>query len=167
MNATSSTYRLESDTLPNTSLLEIGNQNRALSTADPLWLLYYSKELRPVLEHSMQSIMAPLPAVVRGKVISEGLYAWYDNELKMLKERIEGAKSSNVDRGARILAYHRMLMEYRALSAAWANRTATAQVDIKSTEKQQHVKAGIVNPDGWTSATDVEIAREVIRSRKY
>ena len=167
MNLTSNAYKLESDTLRNTSLLEISNQSGAVSAADPLWLMYYSKELRPVLEHSMQSVLTPLPMAVRSKVISEGLYEWYNSELNMLKERIEGARSSNMDRGSRILAYHRMLMEYRSLAAAWANRTATAGLNIKSTEKQQQVKSGLVTPGVWSPASDVEIAKEVIRSRKY
>ena len=167
MNTTSGAYKLESDTLRNTSLVEISNHSGALSAADPLWLMYYSKELRPIMEHSMQNLLMPLPVAVRAKVISEGLYEWYNNELNMLKERIEGARSSNMDRGSRILAYHRMLMEFRSLAAAWGNRTATAGLNIKSTEKQQQVKSGLVSPGAWSPASDVEIAREVIRSRKY
>ena len=167
MNSVSGAYKLEADTLRNTSLLEISNQFGALSAADPLWLVYYSKELRPVLEYSSQSVLGPLPAAVRSKVIAEGLYSWYCFELEMLKERIDGARTTNMDRGSRIMAYHRMLLEYRNLSAAWTNRVATASANIGRVEKQQQVSSGQVSVPGWSSQSDVEIAKEVIRNRKY
>lgn len=63
MNSTSSAYRLESDTLRNTALLEINNQSGAVSAADPLWILYYSKELRPALEYSDAAILSPLTGI--------------------------------------------------------------------------------------------------------
>src|ERR1700744_6023140 len=53
MNTTDGNYKLQSDTVRNTALSEIANQSGALSGADPLWLLYYSKEFQPVLNYSM------------------------------------------------------------------------------------------------------------------
>lgn len=167
MNSTSNSYKLEADTLRNTSLLEITNYSGALSAADPLWLLYYSKELSPVLEFSDASILAPLPPAVRSKVIAEGLHNWFKNELSILKERINGARNSNMDRGSRILAYHRMLQEYRKLQASWTTRTATAAANQSKVRQQEKVKANDLNVGSWTPASDVEIAKEVLRTRKY
>lgn len=167
MNNTSNAYKLEADTLRNTALLEIGNYKGAVSAADPLWILYYSKELKPVLEYNSAAILASIPASVRGKIISEGLYDWYKNELDVLKERINGAKSANMDRSSRILAYHRLLREYRTLAATWATRTAGAQKKMNLSLQQQKVKKAEVNIGSWTSNSDVEIAREVILKRKF
>lgn len=167
MNGVSGQYKLESDTLRNSALLEVANFSGGVSAADPLWLLYYSKELKPVLEHSASSILSPLAPAVQRKVVSEGLFDWYSNELAILKERVEGARSANMDRGSRILAYHRMLMEYRALSGSWAIRTATASATMGLTSKQEQVKSGQVNIGSWTSGSDVEIAKKVLAERKY
>ncbi|MEJ2884653.1 hypothetical protein [Pedobacter sp. GR22-6] len=167
MSSASTAYKLESDTLRNTSLMEINNQLAALSATDPLWLLYYSKELRPVLEHSPQNILSALPAAVRGRVIAEGSYSWYVNELEMLKERIDGARTANMDRGSRILAYHRFLMEYKTLSSTWATRTATASANMKNTAVQSQLNAGQVTLPGWSPGSDVDLAKEVVRNRKY
>jgi len=167
MNAVDDAYKLESDSLRNTALLEIANHSGLASSADPLWLLYYSKELKPALEFSDMSILAPLPAEVRSKIISEGLYDWFKNELTILKERIIGAQTTNMDRGARILAYHRMLQEYRQLEATWAIRTASAQSNINMTRQQERVKSADIPISNWTTQSDVEIAKEVIRTRKY
>jgi hypothetical protein len=167
MNSVSGAYKLESDTIRNTSVMEISNQLGALSAADPLWLAYYSKELRPVLEYSPQGILGPLPAAVRSKVIAEGLYFWYTSELGMLKERVDAARTTNMDRGSRIMAYHRMLLEYRSLAATWSNRVSTASANIGKVEKQKQVTAGKISPSGWNSGIDLEIAKEILRTRKY
>lgn len=167
MNSTSNAYKLEADTLRSTSLLEITNYSGAVSAADPLWILYYSKELKPVLEFSETAELSALTPAIRSKVISEGLYDWFKNELTVLKERINGAKNSNMDRGSRILAYHRMLQEYRTLQATWATRTATAAANQSKVLQQEKAKANELNVGSWTPNSDVEIAKEVLRTRKY
>nr|WP_232325395.1 hypothetical protein [Pedobacter panaciterrae] len=167
MNSTSGGYKLEADTLRNTALLEVSNFSGSLSAADPLWLLYYSKELKPVLEYSDEAILGALPNGVRAKVISEGTFGWYKNELDVLKERITGARSANMDRGSRILAYHRLLQEYRRLAATLTTRTSGAEKKMSLSSQQQKVKSGQVSIDSWTSKSDVEIARQVIATRKF
>ncbi|MEJ2880388.1 hypothetical protein [Pedobacter sp. GR22-6] len=167
MNSASDAYKLEADTLRNTSLLEVSNFSGALSAADPLWILYYSKELKPVMEHNVAEILAAVPAPVRGKILSEELFDWYKNELEILRERVNGARTGNMDRGSRILAYHRLLGEYRTLAATWATRTANAEHKLKLGNTPLKLKNGEVNINSWTSSSDVGIAREVIRSRKY
>jgi hypothetical protein len=78
--------------------------------------LYYSDEFKPVLNYSMATILAGLSPQVSAKLISEGLYSWYTNELDRLKQRIQGAHSTDMDRGSRIMAYYRLLQEYKKLS---------------------------------------------------
>jgi len=167
MNATDNAYKLEADTLRNTSFLEVTNFSGLVSATDPLWMLYYSKELKPVLEYSPAGLLSRLTPAVRSRVLSEGILHWYTHELDMLKERISGARAANMDRGSRILAYHRMLQEYRTLSASWSSRTATAQRSMDRSASQARLKANKVEISTWTPASDVEIAREVIRNRKF
>lgn len=167
LNNVSGAYKLEADTLRSTSLLEITNQSGVLSAADPLWILYYAKELKPVLEYSDGAILGALSGSVRNKVVSEGTFNWYKNELQILKERIGGARTANMDRGSRILAYHRLLREYRTLSATWATRTAGGEKKIGLSSQLSKLKSGQVSIDSWTPGSDVEIARQVIQSRKY
>jgi hypothetical protein len=160
-------YKLQADSIRNTGLSEVANNFGLVSPADPLWLLYYSNELKPVLEHTPESILRGLSPTVRETVTGEGLYNWYKHELESLKERIAGARTANMDRGARILAYHRFLKEYRTLAATWATRTAFAQKNIDLTEKNRKVKTNQVPAGAWTPQTDVEIAKKVLADRKY
>jgi hypothetical protein len=162
MNSTDASYKLQSDTIRNTALSEIAARSGLISAADPLWQLYYSNELKPVLNNSMSSILSGLTPAVSQRLTADGIYDWYKNELDRLKERLEGARTADMDRGSRIMAYHRMLREYRDISAVWAIRTASAQTTIDLTDKQQKLKSNTVTVPGWTPQSDIEIARKVL-----
>jgi hypothetical protein len=163
MNSTDGKYKLQSDTLRNTALSQIASQSGVLSDADPLWVLYYNSEFKPVLNKSMASILAGLSPQVSARLVAEGTYSWYNNELDMLKQRIQGAHTSDMDRGSRILAYYRLLNEYRRLSAVWAIRTSSAQSTLTMTAQQQKLKSGQVTVSQWTPQTDIEIANRVLQ----
>ncbi|MBD1362529.1 hypothetical protein IDJ77_01790 [Mucilaginibacter sp. ZT4R22] len=163
MNSTDNKYKLQSDTVRNTALSEIANQSGLITDADPLWQLYYRNELKPVLDNSYASILSGLSPQVSSKLVSEGLYAWYKNELDMLKERVQAAHATTMDRGSRIVAYHRLLMEYRTLAGVWAIRTSSAQATLNMTAQQQKLKAGQITVTEWTPQTDIQIARKVLQ----
>lgn len=163
LSSTDNKYKLQSDTVRNTALSEIANQSGLISDADPLWLLYYKSQLSPVLKNSATSILSGLSPQVSGKLVSEGLYTWYKNELDMLKQRIESAHSADMDRGARILAYHRYLLEYRRLSSVWAIRTASAQSTLTMAAQQQRLKTNQISVPDWTPQSDIEIANKVLQ----
>jgi hypothetical protein len=167
MNSTDAKYKLHSDTVRNTALSEIANQSGLLSDADPLWLLYYKQQLNPVINNSMVSILAGLSPQVSAKLVSGGLYGWYKNELDMLKERIQGARTTNMDRGSRIISYYRFLNEYRRLSAVWAVRISSAQMDLTMTGQQQQVVTGKTAVPNWTPNSDVQIATQVLQNAQY
>lgn len=163
MNSTDNQYKLQSDTVRNTALSEIANQSGTITDADPLWQLYYSAQLKPVLNNSPASILAGLSPPVSAKLVSEGLFDWYKNELDMLKERINAAHTATIDRGSRIMAYHRLLLEYRRLAGVWAIRTSSAQATLIMTAQQQRLKSNQVTVSEWTPQTDVSIARQVLQ----
>jgi len=162
MNTIDGKYKLQSDTVRRTALSEIANQSGLITAADPLWMLYYSDQFKPVLNNSMASILAGLPPQVSVKLVSEGLYSWYKNELDRLKERVQGAHSADMDRGSRILAYHRLLMEYRKLSGVWGIRTASAEATLDMTAQQALLKNNQVTVPGWTPHSDIDIANKVL-----
>lgn len=167
MNGTDNSYKLHADTLRNSALSEAAYQEGLLSATDPLWNLYYSKELRLVEEHPNPGMLGKLSPVIRRQVISEGMFDWYKRELDMLKERLDAARSTDMDRGSRIMAYHRLLLAYRALAATWATRTATAAMNLKLTDGRARAVSGKVTIDAWTPQSDIRIANKVLADRKY
>jgi hypothetical protein len=167
MNGIDNKYKLHSDTVRNTALSQIANQSGLLSDTDPLWFLYYSQQLNPVINNSMISILAGLTPQVSARLVSEGMYSWYKNELDMLKERIQGARTTNMDRGSRIMSYYRFLKEYRTLSGVWAIRTSAAQTTLDMAARQQQLQKASVTVGPWTPQTDVKIANSVLQNAKY
>ena len=163
LNATDNKYKLQSDTVRSTALLEIANESGLISGADPLWMLYYRNQLAPVINNSAASILKGLTPQVSAKLIEEGLYSWYKNELDMLKQRIDAAHSTDMDRGERIMAYHRYLMEYRNLAGVWAIRISSAQSTLDMAKQQQKLKANQVDVPEWTPHSDIEIANKVLK----
>ena len=162
MKVTDDKYKLQSDTVRNTALAEMANQSGLVTGADPLWMLYYSNEFRPVLNSSKASMLSGISPRVSTRLISEGLFDWYSNELARLKERINGAHSADMDRGSRIMAYHRLLLEYRKLSAVWAVRTSSAAATLDLADQRQRLQAGQFAAPQWTPGSDLEIARKVL-----
>jgi hypothetical protein len=160
-------YKLHSDTVKTTALLQIAAQSGLLSDADPLWLLYYKNQFSPLLNYSAASILGPLPPAVSHQLLKDGLYNWYTGELSSLKERLNGSRTTNQDRGSRILSYYRLLKEYQNLTGIWAIRTASAQKLIAMTLQQQQVQQGKVTLPHWTPQTDEGIAQKVLLNRKY
>jgi len=167
MNGIDNRYKLQSDTARNTALSQIASQSGLLSDADPLWLLYYKQQFNPLLNYSPVSILGGLSPQVSGKLISEGLYGWYTGELDELKERLNGARTTDMDRGSRIMAYYRMLNEYKNLSSVWAIRTSSAQMTLDMAAHQQALQKGTVTIPNWTPNSDVQIANKILQNAKY
>jgi hypothetical protein len=167
MNGIDNRYKLQSDTARNTALSQIASQSGLLSDADPLWLLYYKQQFNPLLNYSPVSILGGLSAQASSKLVSEGTYSWYTGELDKLKERLNGARTTDMDRGSRILAYYRMLNEYKNLSSVWAIRTSTAQMTLDMAAHQQALQKGTVTIPNWTPNSDVKIANKILQNAKY
>jgi len=160
-------YKLQSDTVKTTALSQIASQSGLLSDVDPLWILYYKSQFNPLLNYSATSILGPLPPQVSAELVKDGLYSWYTGELASLKERLNGSRTCNQDRGSRIISYYRLLKEYQNLAGVWAIRTASAQSTLNMTAQQKQVQQGKVTIPDWTPQTDIGIAQKVLLNREY
>src|SRR6202000_935134 len=99
-------------------------------------------------------------------VVTEGLYSWYTNELSMLKERLNGARTTDMDRGSRIMAYYRMLKEYQQLEGVWSVRGSAAQTTLNMQSAQKQVKLSTSPITTWSPNSDVQIANKVLAGRQ-
>jgi len=167
LNSTDNKYKINSDTVRNTALSQIASQSGLLSDADPLWLLYYNQQFQPLLNYSAANILGPLSPQVSANLVSEGMYSWYTNELDRLKQRLNGARSADQDRGSRIMTYYRMLKEYQDLAGVWAIRVSTAQMTINMAASQRQLQKSASPISSWTPASDVQIANKVLQNAKY
>lgn len=165
MQSTDNLYKLHADTLRNTALSEASNYSSALGFADPLWLMYYRNEFEGLLSQADSDLLSGLSAAERAYLTSSGLLDWYREESHALLERLEIARSTTVDRGSRIMAYHRMLGEYRKLLASWEMKKAKAKtfLSIRSSTQKLRDREPV---DVSGGKTDIQIADEILKKSK-
>lgn len=162
LNNTDQSYRKESDTLRSTATSQITSYAGITAKADPLWLLYYQQQFRELLTSDPAAVMDQLAPAVKRDLRQNGLFKWYGHERAMLKERVKAANSADMDRGPRMLAYQRLLLEYRKLQAVWDTRTASAAKNLELAEQQGMIKDGKFLGAGWSTENDVRIAKQVL-----
>jgi len=167
MQCTDKSYELESDSLRLTALAQFAGVSGMLSATDPLWVIYYSRQFKDLLDFDRERMLSALPLGAREKLLASGSVDWYTGELGILAERLDAARTVTLDRGARIMSYHRLLLEYKKIQAFWADKVIAVgreagRLKIRSALKDQEIKI-----ESWTPDSDVSIAREILRKRKY
>lgn len=166
MQQTANNYKLQADTLRNTAISELSNYSGLLSSVDPLWMLYYSREFATLLSQDDTAILNRLEIRERQHLIDSGLFGWYKQESEAIAERLSAARNTNMDRGSRILAYHRMLAEYRKLVATWEAAKQRAKYYLSLGDATQIIKKGTETISTNPGRTDKQIADEVLRKSK-
>lgn len=118
MQVSSDYYKQHSDTIKNLANDEIARISGALSSTDPLFQLYYKKQLKPLENPEATAFQGVSPEVVN-YMTDHGAYQWYLNNMASLSERFGFAKTLDMERGQRILMYHRIMLEMREVLEKW------------------------------------------------
>jgi hypothetical protein len=163
MQQTDGNYKLHADTLRNTYLSEMAGHSGLATVTDPLWQLYYKMEFEE-LNLPDESLLQRLPHQERAYMLEKGVFEWFSGERADLRERLQAARTTDMERGSRILTYHRILGEYHRLEAVWQSklRTATLYTRITGTLERadnHRTELGDFRP----GRTDREIARDILR----
>lgn len=167
MQNTENAYKLQADTLRNTAVTEAVNYSGTVSAADPLWLLYYRHEFDPLIGQQDATLLNGLTQREKDYLTRSGVLNWYQEESHALAERLDAARSTTVDRGSRILAYHRLLAEYRKLTAAWDTKKQNVKLYLSLSEAAGKVKGRDVPIDSKIGyRTDKQIADAVLSKSK-
>lgn len=167
MQNTANAYKLHADTLRNTAITEAINYSPVSSAVDPLWLLYYRHEFEPLLNQQEATLLTGIPVKERDYLIRTGVYDWYREESEAIRERLDGAMSAPLDRGSRILAYHRLFLEYRRLNTSWEAKKQYARKFLSLTESARKMKTreqAIVPTEN--DRTDRQIADDILSRSK-
>lgn len=132
--------KLHADTIQQISLSELSHVSPLGSNIDPLWVLYYKDELAPLIDSSspydpFKDISAALLSYLKEK----GVYSWFQEEFASLRERLEITRQATMERGSRIMAYHRMLQEFKKLQSNLDSK-------IEYSKKYLHIIQQIPSP---------------------
>jgi len=164
MQASSAHYKQESDSVKNLASAEMARISGALSSADPLFQLYYKQALQPLdnpAEIAFENILSP---ELVDYMTDTGAYAWYLNQMKSLSERYGFARTLDMERGQRILMYHRIMLDMRGILKGWQYKldlSANMLVFRKLYERKTTGQPILSDP-----TDEEETARQILSKRK-
>lgn len=166
MDQTDGSYLLHSDTLRNTALGEGMNYSSIFASIDPLWFMYYSREFQPLLQEPKTDPLAGCTPEEIRYLNSSATLQWYQEEREALNERLKIARSTTVERGSRIMAYHRLLKEYEKLEALWEDKKKKMRLYLALKRQSTDVKSRSSAISGTKKKSDVAIADEILKKSK-
>jgi len=91
---------------------------------------------------------------------------WYIEERTALAQRLNSARTVNMERGSRIMAYHYILQEYRKLLASWENKKQRAALYLTLNKANEQVKASSLHLTTPPNRTDRQIAEGILSKSK-
>lgn len=162
---TSNAYRQYTDSIRRTALMEMTYYSGLLSEVDPLWRLYYKTELKEVRDFDMERVKQTLSAEEIRYLEQSRLSDWFGEQMTMLRERLMVAFKTDMDRGSRILTYHRILQEYRQIRSKWDHHLSRANRIVPFQKKAD--SNPILSPDmefHRDVSSDADLMRKIIRN---
>ncbi|MGJ1261798.1 hypothetical protein [Sphingobacterium spiritivorum] len=164
MQQTDEAYKKHADTIRNVAVTEALNYSGLVTEADPLWLLYYRKEFGNLTGDTDTDPLAGLSPDVGDYLRNKGLLEWYSEERAELKERLEAARTTTLDRGSRIMAYHRLLAEHRKLLSAWEAKKNYAAKFLLLAGNLDRLQSENPNlPEFSGGRSDIQIAEDILK----
>ncbi|WP_228464267.1 hypothetical protein [Chryseobacterium indologenes] len=159
-----------SDTIYKRSVQDFAHWTSATVDADPLWLLYYKRMLRPITEFpdnpqnftewrlKNQQTYETLNTTGTLKRLQE--------ELDLIKEKYAMSRTMDMPRGKRFLMYHETLIKWRRFVQELRkyNDKTTLLLDYKNILKNHSPSA---LPQAWTPATDKQIVHNTMQQYKH
>ena len=167
MQQAAESYKKHTDTIRHVAMSQALRYSSLARDADPLWLLYYRKEFQGLTGAPATDPLAGLSGEVRDYLQTKGLLAWYTEEWEQLRERLAALQAATLERGSRLMAYHRLLTEYRKLQSAWEAKKRYAAKYLSLT-KNPDLPGGeqSTQPRFSGHRSDVQIAEEILRKNQ-
>ncbi|MGC4130253.1 MAG: hypothetical protein QM564_12020 [Bergeyella sp.] len=164
---------IQTDTLQKRSLQDFAHWTSATVDADPLWLLYYKRMLKPLKEfpENPQNYLEwqlPNDEVYQTMIAHGGLRALQER-LDILKDKYYKSRTMDMPRGKRFLMYHEILKEWRAFDnklKSYSNKN-TLFMEYKKmlaiVKNQKENFTNVVN----IKENDVKIVKDIMNKYKH
>lgn len=163
--------KMETDTIHKRSVQDFAHWTSATVSADPLWLLYYNRMLKPLREfpENPQNYLEwgfQKPEVYQ-TLLSTGGISLLKEKLDLLKDRYNISRTVDMPRGKRFLMYHETLIGWRKFSSEIRSHDLKGGLYMDYHKILQDIK-NTTNLFGTKNfKTDKEIAQEVMNHYKH
>lgn len=159
-----------SDTIYKRSVQDFAHWTSATVDADPLWLLYYKRMLKPITEfpNIPQNFMEwrLKDQQTYETLNTTGTLKRLQEELDIIKEKYAMSRSMEMPRGKRFLMYHETLIKWRNFVQELRkhNNKTTLLLDYKNILKN-HLSTAL--PTSWNPASDKQIVQSTMQQYKH
>lgn len=159
-----------SDTIYKRSVQDMAHWTSTTASADPLWLLYYKRMLRPITEfpdNPQNFVDWKLKDNKTYETLNtSGTLKRLQEELDMIKEKYTMSRTMDMPRGKRFIMYHESLIRWRKFvdELKRYNDRTTLLLDYKNIFKN-HLPTSLAA--GWTPASDKQIVHNVMKQYKH
>ncbi|MCQ4139517.1 hypothetical protein [Chryseobacterium sp. EO14] len=159
-----------SDTIYKRSVQDFAHWTSVTADADPLWLLYYKRMLKPITEfpdtpqNFIEWQLKDLPTYET--LNTTGTLKRLQEELDLIKEKYSMSRNMDMPRGKRFLMYHETLIKWRKFVQELRkyNNKTTLLLDYKNILRN-HLSTAL--PTGWTPASDKQIVHNTMQQYKH
>lgn len=159
-----------SDTVYKRSVQDFAHWTSTTVEADPLWLLYYKRMLKPLTEFP-DTPQNYIQWKLKDQQIYETLHSTgtlkrLQEELDLIKEKYKLSRTMDMPRGKRFIMYHETLIRWRKFVGELRryNNKTTLLLDYRKMMKR-HVPTAV--PQGFTPQTDQEIMHNKMQQYKH
>lgn len=161
----------ESNIIGQMATNEMTYYTKTLAKADPLYLLYFKKTLKPIAEFSTSKLQRECGTTEIYTFLNEiGVIDSHIREMNMLKSRLDGLFSSNIERGQRIIMYHRLLADLRTETETWSNHIKSTKLFLSMRNKNAYRSPEQNDYNGFSGSQedrDRQISRKIIEEVRY
>lgn len=136
--------------------------------ADPLWLLYYKRMLRPLKEFPAN----PRNSIdwgfsnpeIYSNILKNGGIEPLKEKLEILKDKYKTARTVSMPRGKRFLLYHETLLEWRKFLSSIKRYNKSSFLNIHYTKRVNSIKS---NNKNFNFKNDEEIFKNILTQYNY
>lgn len=139
---------------------------------DPLYLIYFQKTLKPVTEFQQSNLFSECGRADIYNFLKEtGVINSHTLQMNILKDRLSGLFSTNIERGQRIIMYHRILADYRSEKNTWDRHISSTRTFLDMKAKNAYKDPTLPNKNdpfnGTQENRDRQIASQIIEEARY
>jgi hypothetical protein len=155
--------KIEVDTLYKRNVQDFAHWTSATVDADPLWLLYYKRMLKPLKEfpENPQSYIEwrLKDEETYQNMIATGEIESLQIELELLKDKYNNSRTFDIPRGKRFLMYHESLIGWRKFINKIRSKDTKNSLFL---EYKKLLKAVTFGFSEEKRKTDIEIVRQIM-----
>lgn len=159
-----------SDTIYKRSVQDFVHWTSTTVDADPLWLLYYKRMLKPITEFpdTPQNFIEWRLKDQQTYLIlnTTGVLKRLQEELDLIKEKYSMSRNMDMPRGKRFIMYHETLIKWRKFAQELRKHNArtTLLLDYKNI-LQNHLSTSL--QQGFSASTDQTIVKNIMQKYQH